>query len=243
MAAADHRICFLVRYTSINSAPGGAGGDTGRAEDPKSLAARIKSRNLVRQVCDPSSDVGDDAVAIEEWARFAGADAPLPTMEPMPPRLVYGGHQDSALTVLHQLQTRIPMSSIVGHPTPIKQLCEELRHTPHKSVLEVLYKNHYSSKDAISMGAEFGMITCCVEDWNVILDKKFFTPYELFHLGFTFTRMLLAGMDLDLFSYAGMDHIALHIIRFSMRAFRCARGTSEQLARILGEGGIKDYSF
>jgi hypothetical protein len=42
--------------------------------------------------------------------------------------------------------------------------------------------------------------------------------------------------------------VALHIIRFSMRAFRCARGTKEQLDRILNPvhgdvTGVNKYAY
>jgi hypothetical protein len=230
----DHRLCFILRYTSINTAAQPsvlAGGSSGRNEDPKTLAASIKSRNFMRYVWE--ANPREEALAIEEWARFKGVDAVLPSMPPMPPPPPKGV-KEMPLTMLQQLETHVTPIGIVGHPTPLKQLCDELHATPQRSLLTVLYTNHYTSEHAIMMGAEFGLITACGDDWDVILNKKFFTPYQLCHMGFTFTRMLLAGMDLDLFSYAGMDHEALHIIRFSIRAFRCAKGTKEQLDRILG---------
>jgi hypothetical protein len=171
--------------------------------DPKILAARIKTKNLMRQVTDDSSNsvAVPDATTIEDWAQFKGEDVAMPIMEPMPPRFIYNlTGSGSAMTVMQQLQSNLDVSLVVGYPTPVKQLCEELRMTPKESVLDVIYRNRYSSADAIRMGAEFDMITACEGDWDVILRRKFFTPYQLYHLGFTFTRMLLAGMDLELFS-------------------------------------------
>ena len=248
----DHYLCFLIRHTSVNTGIPFAEttGETGRTMDPAELSKRVKTRNILRQ-CAPAEAGKDDAVAIEEWTRFKGKDALLPNLRPMPPRLVYtlvgGAAGGSGPGVLQQLESHMDVMSVTGVPTPMKQLCEELRAAPARSILDVLYKNYYSSEHAISMGVEFNMITTCADDWEVILTRKFFTPDQLYQLGFTFTRMLLAGMDLDLFSYAGMDYKALHIIRFSMRAFKCARGTKEQLGRILGtgppEGSLNEYAF
>ena len=200
------------------------------------VAKDIKTRNVLRQVTYEPSPVADEAVAIEEWARFKGPDKVLTAIYGIPPRLSYiVTGAGAGMSVIQQLQSNMAVDAIIGYPNPVKQLCEELRNTPHISPLDMIYRNRYSSQDAIQMGAEFHMITTCEDDWKIILDKGFFTARELCYMGFTFVRMLLARMDLDMFSYAGMDLDALHIIRFSMRAFKCARGTDEQLRRILGD--------
>jgi len=250
----DHQLCFLLRYSTINT---GAAEDytpdfTGRVIDAKTLADMVKTRNLARtlklHVPDTNNNnnppkshknLQQDPQIIEEWCRFKGPDAAIPIIKhAAPPSKTAARPEITTGHVFTQIDMQQSPNVISGYPSPMKVLCQQISDAKI-SPIRMMYTRGYQGEAALLLGAEFGMITTCEDDWITILDSHYFTIYQLHELGFTFVRMLLAGMDLELFSRAGMDRDALHVIRFSIRAFNCARGTPEQLTRILGEESSK----
>lgn len=249
VSSSDHQLCFLLRYATINTAAdeNHTPDFTGRVIDAKTLADMVKTRNLARTLKIHVPDTNNnnapkapkhvplDAQIIEEWCRFKDADAEIPIARHVAaPNKPAARAEIVAGNVYAQIDMQQSPSVISGYPSAMKVLCQQI--TDSKiSPIRMMYTRGYKGEAALMLGAEFGMITTCDDDWTTILDDHYFTVYQLHKMGFTFVRMLLAGMDLDLFSRCGMDRDALHVIRFSIRAFNCARGTPEQLKRILGE--------
>jgi hypothetical protein len=98
-----------------------------------------------------------------------------------------------------------------------------------------LDKCKYTGTEMIRMGLGFEMLFSHAADWDIILNHDIFEPHVLMNpaLGASFTRLLLAGMDLQRFVDARYTRENLKTLRFNLPAFRAAGGTSQQLETLL----------
>ena len=105
----------------------------------------------------------------------------------------------------------------------------------YRSPLQYLDKCKYTGMEMIRMGLGFEMLFSHAADWDIMLNHDIFEPHVLMNpaLGASFTRLLLAGMDLQRFVDARYTREHLKTLRFNLPAFRAAGGTSQQLEVLL----------
>lgn len=111
------------------------------------------------------------------------------------------------------------------------------------SVLEKLHVCEYTAKDLLTFGFTFEMLVADVGNHGLLLDRTFaVTAYVSRPPMFvTFTKMLLAGIDIGIIATAGYTEMDLNHLRFTMRGFIAAGGTSEELRALRAK--IKDTSL
>ncbi len=207
------------------------------------VAEAAKQFNLQRRVhclrCPmslPESDV------LETWEAHTGSDVSIvcdvsESLPQVPPALYFGG------SVKGQIERGLPVDEVSGWPTAMAQLRYELLAEEHKSVTSFMYKHNYRMCDAIRLGFTFEMAVAYPEDWHMMLVVCVFTAKDLMAIGARFTKLVLAGMSLEMFSHSKMDAASLNIIRFNRHAFLAANGSKLQWDRIIENAGENPYNY
>jgi hypothetical protein len=145
--------------------------------------------------------------------------------------------------------------------TVVKRLAEQITKSDHNitmpfefanvgSPLVFMKKCEYRARDMVRMGLTFEMLFKNInkeqseiipEDWFYVLDKINFPVHVLMDPGLnaTFTRMILSGMDLQMFVNANYTTNELKAMGFNFPAFLAAAGTREEAASIFKLQDIK----
>lgn len=205
------------------------------------VAKYAKIYNLTRRVacllCAEGS--GDENDMYERWEGHTGPDKTIIYTSLDRPSIVKPIIH--SVPVMTQIEQQLPPEEIKGWPSAMKQLEYELKREGEKvSIPHYMATHGYRMSAAIRLGLTFEMV---IEDWNSIFVTKLFSASDLMEIGARFTRMVIAGLPLELFSTTGMDAPALNIIRFNYHAFCAAGGTKEQWDRIISGAGDNPFGY
>jgi len=126
-----------------------------------------------------------------------------------------------------------------AYDTPARQLVDEmcsaapqLRHGGFPTaLLPLLREMDYTSSDALDLGVSLPMLLADSANLDVLLDRHYFMACDLPRapLGVTFTRLILAGVDVARVVAAKYTVSELANIRFSAPALKAAGGTRAEL--------------
>jgi len=112
----------------------------------------------------------------------------------------------------------------------------DAKKTPAKraSLLEKLRKHGYTARDLLSFGITFEMVAGDSENHALMLDRAFFEPGIVARapMSASFTKIMLAGIDIGLFAGAGFTDMDLNNLHFSIRGFIAAGGTLAELSTL-----------
>lgn len=223
-------ICFVVRNAQAQPFKGSIRACQDKCKNRELSALEVArlslQRNLSRTMVCPLCGGPEESAAVFLWQQLTGEDEMLVIHEPVcyPPAY-------SPIDVKTQLlQPDVVYSEVAGLPSAMAKLETELAGLSLPAFLD---KHAIPIAEAIKMGLTFEMIVGPPENWKLMLEKKIYRPEHLVALGATFTRLLCAGMPLQMFIDSRMDVGALHMIQFNRHAFDAAGGTEEQWAQVL----------
>lgn len=162
---------------------------------------------------------------------------------------IFNSHS-SVVDVNHLFETRSTFEHNSGFDTPIKTLCnytasersggaDQGNATSRffvsnvkfkKSVLKFMLDNKYTAADMAKLGIHPNMLFDNITDWNLLFEVPRVLPVKAITappFNFTFTTLLLAGMDIKSFINANYERSDLYRLKMNKYAFVAGGGSPE----------------
>lgn len=132
--------------------------------------------------------------------------------------------------VMAQYQTFAKSSAVRQSMTVVKYLAMVY----DENVIEYLTSKTYNFGEMIQMGLTFEIAVSYPGNWSFLLHRVICPANQLacVEFGASFTKMLLAGMNLSDFVMVGYDLSELSLLKFNLPAFLACKGTLSMLLQL-----------